>query len=105
MNGDVTAHRSPHDVHRLFERRLDPARQQARDIGERQRQRRSFREESIAPEPDEVDGDDEMLGRQRFDVAAPPVRRSAQPVDQYDRRPASRARLPEPVRRKLDLAR
>jgi hypothetical protein len=86
-------------MHRSVERRLDPSRQQSGYVVECKRQGRPFYEEPVATETDQIDGGDEMLARQRVDVAAPPVRGAAQAVDQNDRSPTPGSRFPEAVRR------
>src|SRR6266571_1494389 len=98
----MPAHRVADEMDRLANRRLDPLDEKRRDFLESERQIATPQKQSIASEADQVERDYAKLARQRIDVMTPPVRRSAETVDEDDRRSGSRFMNPEREWRDVD---
>jgi hypothetical protein len=96
MDRDLPAHRVADDVRRFAEVGRDPSREECGDLCEMQRQAAPLQKKAVAAEPDEVDRADAMIPRQRFEVMQPPIGRTAEAMDEDQRRPG--ASLPDPER-------
>src|SRR5687768_15862566 len=89
-------------MHRLAES-LQPAREQRGHLRERRNEKRKPGETDVAAEADQVHRRDGVPLFECLDVSRPPTRRSAQPVQQRDRRARTAARLEQRMRRKIEM--
>jgi len=74
---------------------FDPTSESRGDLVERKWKGAASQKKSVSTEADQIERVDVMLAGQRLDVVPPPVRGTAEPVQQEERRPIAGFTNPE----------